>query len=118
MNRILPFLLVLLASGCATVYTRTSLSGNQPNGLYPATRADVGGSIRYCRNQFDPVGGWRGAGGSHRPTVLEKALWVTFATVDLPISLVTDTVCFPWDVAETAKVRKAPVPDTAGTGAK
>ena len=112
MNRFLPFLLALLVadlmSGCATVYTRTSLSGSQPNGLYPATRADVGGSVRYCRNQLDPAGGWRGAGDRHHPNLFEKTLWVIFSTVDLPISLVTDTVCFPWDVNEKVKSKKIP----------
>jgi len=87
-------------SGCATVVKRTSLSGSEPKGLYPATRADVTGTIDYCRNRLDPVGFCRGAGSTHHPNVIEKTLWVVFATVDLPISLVTDTLCFPWDLAD------------------
>ena len=89
-----------LMSGCATVVKRTSLSGNEPKGLYPAIRADVTGTIDYCRNQLDPFGFGRGAGDPHRPNILEKTLWVVFATIDLPISLVTDTVCLPWDWAD------------------
>jgi uncharacterized protein YceK len=97
-----------LMSGCATVVKRTSLSGSEPKGLYPATRADVSGTIDYCRNRLDPVGFARGAGPTHHPNVIEKALWVIFATVDLPISLVTDTVCLPWDAADKRRTKEAP----------
>lgn len=90
-------------SGCATVVMRTDLSGSQTKSLYPATRADVTGTCLYLRNDLDPFGGWRGAGPSHHPNVIEKTLWVVFAAVDLPISLVTDTLCFPWDMADKRK---------------
>ena len=89
---------VTLLSGCATVVMRTDISGSETKGLYPATRADVTGTSRYLRNKLDPGGAWRGAGPSHHPNVLEKAIWVVFAAVDLPISLVTDTLCLPWDL--------------------
>ena len=107
MKRMAQFLMcvlgVTLMSGCATVVKRTSLSGNDPKGLYPATRADVTGTIDYCRNRLDPFGFGRGAGSPHRPNILEKTLWVVFATIDLPISLFTDTLCFPWDLADKMK---------------
>jgi uncharacterized protein YceK len=98
--------ILLLQSGCATFVMRSDFLGNQPKGLYPATRADVGGSVRYCRNQLDPAGGWRGAGSPHHPNLFEKTLWVTFSTVDLPISLVTDTMCFPWDLKRKMDTRR------------
>jgi len=94
-----------LLSGCATAVMRTDISGSKPKGLYAATRADVTGTYRYLRNDLDPFGGWRGAGPSHHPNVIEKVLWVVFAAVDLPISLVTDTLCFPWDVADKRKTK-------------
>ena len=100
-------LVVSFLSGCATVVMRTDISGSKPKGLYPATRADVTGTYRYLRNDLDPAGGWRGAGPSHHPNVIEKALWVGFAAVDLPISLVTDTLCFPWDVADKRKAKES-----------
>lgn len=94
--------------GCATAYMRTDLSGSKPKGLYPATRADVVGAYRYCANKSDPFGGWRGAGTSSNPNPLEKVLWVTFSVVDLPISLVTDTVCLPWDLSKKKEANEAP----------
>ena len=97
---------VMLMSGCATVVMRTSLSGSEPKGLYPATRADVTGTMNYCQNQLDPTGFARGAGPTHHPNVVEKFLWVVFATIDLPISLVTDTVCLPFDLTEKKKMTK------------
>ena len=92
--------LATLVSSCATMVKRTSLAGSEPQGLYPATRADVTGTIAYCRNRLDPVGFGRGAGTPRRPNIMEKTLWVVFATIDLPISIVTDTICLPWDIAE------------------
>ena len=89
-----------MLSGCATAYMRTDLSGSKPKGLYPATRADVVGSYRYCANKSDPFGGWSGAGTPSHPNPLEKVLWVTFSVIDIPISLVTDTVCLPWDLSK------------------
>jgi uncharacterized protein YceK len=95
-------------SGCATAYMRTDLSGRNPKGLYPATRADVVGAYRYCANKSDPFGGWRGAGTPSHPNPLEKVLWVTVSVIDLPISLVTDTVCLPWDLSKKKKLEEAP----------
>ena len=92
--------MVVTLSGCATAYMRTDLSGSKPKGLYPATRADVVGAYRYCANKSDPFGGWRGAGTPSHPNPLEKVLWVTCSVIDLPISLVTDTVCLPWDLSK------------------
>ena len=96
-------LAVSFLSGCATAVMRTDISGAKPKGLYPATRADVTGTYHYLGNELDPFGGWRGAGPSHHPNVIEKTLWVVFAAVDLPISLVADTLCFPWDLAGKKK---------------
>ena len=102
-----------MLSGCATAYMRTDLSGRKPKGLYPATRADVVGAYRYCANKSDPFGGWRGAGTPSHPNPLEKLLWVTFSVIDLPISLVTDTVCLPWDLSQ--KKEPEGVPTTKST---
>ncbi|MCO5045711.1 MAG: YceK/YidQ family lipoprotein [Kiritimatiellae bacterium] len=118
MKRIVQIVFVAMTtaclSGCATVVVRTDISGREPKGLYPATQADVMGTYRYLRNDFDPFGGWRGAGSSHRPNVIEKALWVVFATVDLPISLVMDTLCLPWDIAEKRKAKEVPPMGSSG----
>ena len=94
--------LLLYCSGCATVAMRSDLSGSKPKGLYPATRADVSGAIRYCRNDLIPFGFWVDSSGRH-PSIVEKFFWCAFCTIDVPISLVTDTVCFPWDLAEKNK---------------
>ena len=94
---VLITLATLLNAGCATIVIRTDISGSKPKGLYPATRADVTGTIRYCRGELDLF--WSDAGSS-RPNIIEKILWATFATIDLPISIVTDTVCLPWDIAK------------------
>jgi uncharacterized protein YceK len=101
-------LLATCLSGCATAYVRTDLSGSKPKGLYPATRTDVGGAYRYCANKSDPSGGWRGAGTSSNPNILEKFLWVTFSVIDLPISLVTDTICLPSDLSKKNKNKGTP----------
>ncbi|MBU0715298.1 MAG: YceK/YidQ family lipoprotein [Verrucomicrobia bacterium] len=115
MKRIMRILLVAvsasLLSGCATVVMRTDISGSEPKGLYPATRADVSGSIRYCRNKLDPFGGWRGAGTPRHPNIVEKCLWVVFSIIDFPISIVTDTVCFPWDLSDKIKNKETPTTD-------
>lgn len=97
-------------SGCATMVMRTSISGSGPKGLYPATRGDVLGAYDYVRNEYDPFGGWRGAGPSRNPNVLEKALWVVFAAIDLPISIVTDTFCLPADLADKFESKRSNVP--------
>ena len=101
-------ILTALLSGCATAYMRTDLSGSKPKGLYPATRADVGGAYRYCANKSDAFGGWRGAGTSSNPNIVEKFLWVTFSVIDLPISLVTDTIFLPSDLSKRSKNKGTP----------
>ena len=100
--------LATLLSGCATVYMRTDFSGSKPKGLYPATRTDVEGGYRYCANKSDSFGGWRGAGTSSNPNILEKFLWVTFSVIDLPISLVTDTLWLPSDLSKRKKNKGTP----------
>lgn len=108
---VLCALTVIFFSGCATVITRTDISGSKSKGLYPATRADVTGTYHYCRNELDLFGAWRGAGTQRHPSILEKAVWIVFATIDFPISLVTDTVCLPWDIAEKRRTKAAPTTD-------
>lgn len=103
--RIIVLAVVPFFTGCATVVMRTDISGSQPKGLYPATRADVGGAYRYCVNKWDPFGGWRGAGPRSHPDPLEKLLWVAFSVLDLPISLVTDTVYLPSDLWKKRAIR-------------
>ena len=105
-------IVVSLLFGCATAYMRTDLSGSKPKGLYPATRADVVGAYRYCANKSDPFGGWRGAGTPSNPNIIEKFLWVTFSTVDLPFSLVSDTLCLPSDLPKKKELKDAPTTDS------
>jgi uncharacterized protein YceK len=109
----------VMLSGCATAVMRTSLSGSEPMGLYPATRADVTGTISFCKGELDPFGFARGAGDLHRPNIIDKLFWIVFAAIDLPISLVTDTLCFPWDLSKKQETKQAPttgrtVPSSAG----
>ena len=101
---------ISVLSGCATIVMRSSISGSAPKGLYPATRGDVTGTYHYMRNELDPGGGWRGSGPSHRPSVLEKALWLVFATIDFPISIVTDTIFLPSDLADKFESKRSNVP--------
>ena len=90
--------LIPLFTGCATVVKRTDLSAGEIKSIYPATVGDVSGTINYCQNKLDPFGAFRGATTKSNPNVLEKFLWCTFATIDLPISLVADTICLPVDL--------------------
>jgi uncharacterized protein YceK len=90
-------MMALLFAGCATIGKRTDIAADKPRGLYPATRADIRGTGRYWRNEIhlDPFNM-----NNSRPNVIDKILWTTFAAIDLPISLATDTIGLPWDLAE------------------
>ena len=96
--RIIPiFLIIPLFAGCATIGKRTDIAADHPRGLYPATRADVRGTGRYWRNEIhiDPFNM-----NNSNPNIIEKLLWTVLAAIDLPVSLATDTVGLPWDLAE------------------
>ena len=100
---IICFLLFTLISltGCATTIVRLE---SDPN-LYPATQFDIKGAVDYCNNK-DPIGGLRWGAGYSRPNIFQKFLWVTFVTIDLPISIVTDTLIFPIDIYYYQKRKK------------
>ena len=107
--RILAYILVtalaiFLNSGCATIVKRSPDVGAQPRGLYPATRADITGTIRYCSGQMHFI--WSPNVGGPKPNIIQKILWATFATIDLPISLVTDTICLPWDLTNKLQTKE------------
>ena len=108
MKRIIHILVctcaVSMLSGCATLVLRTTdaMGDDGPKGLYKATRGDCLAAIRFCRS--DAPLGW----SDHNLNIVERFLAVIFCTIDLPISLVTDTVCFPWDLADRKKGKEAP----------
>jgi len=108
--QLLGALLTLFLSGCATAYMRSDLSGTQPNGLYPATKADFTGTYHYCSGNLDLF--WSDATPS-KPNLLEISFWVIFATIDLPISIVTDTLCLPWDLTKRKKEKSPQHSDTS-----
>ncbi|OQC17849.1 MAG: hypothetical protein BWX73_00057 [Lentisphaerae bacterium ADurb.Bin082] len=98
---ILPWVALLL-TGCATIYERTSLSGSAPKSPYPALRTD----LRYITFHCDPeslCGGWN---GYRKIRIDERVLAVVFATLDIPISIFTDTFFLGLDLS-TAKQAKA-----------
>ena len=97
-------LLILMCTGCASIVVRNDDPWDEPTGVYPATRADVVGAYRYCKGDLQLF--WPDAGPS-RPNLIEQLLWCTFTVIDLPFSLVTDTLCFPWDLFSDPEKRKA-----------
>ena len=80
---------ILSLTGCGTLVTRVGGGGRAD--YYPATIADVsiissgGGIYAYgdCNNGFGPVVGW--------------LVVVPLHLIDLPISIVIDTICLPYD---------------------
>lgn len=80
--------IAICAPGCATVATRHPKCGMAETrpALYPATLADV-----WIMVGNDPLS----AGASKRaPTML----FFFAGLIDLPFSLLTDTVCLPYDL--------------------
>ncbi|AGF79467.1 putative periplasmic lipoprotein [Desulfocapsa sulfexigens DSM 10523] len=98
MNRLLALTLILatitLTSGCSTILERVTYSEENRGQLnyYPATQFDIftiksGGGL-YC---------------SPGPGTL---IVVPLSIIDLPISLVTDTIMLPADIARKNKIDK------------
>ena len=81
-------------TSCATFTERERQLYNKSAVMYPATRADVSSSIDICNNRINPFT----FGMTGKPSMQMKVIWVTLATVDLPISLVTDTILSPLDL--------------------
>ncbi|OVE73554.1 hypothetical protein BVX94_03580 [bacterium B17] len=94
--------LILMCSGCASIVVRNDDPWDEPTGVYPATRADIVGAYRYCKGDLRLF--W----SNSSPNLIEKTLWCTFSVIDLPFSLVTDTLFFPWDLFSDPEERKAP----------
>jgi uncharacterized protein YceK len=92
--------IALLLSGCSTVIMRANPENRGQLNYYPATRYDAftigtGGGMYSrgdCDNGVGPVVGW--------------LMVVPLHIVDLPISLVTDTVMLPFDMRRKAKKTK------------
>ena len=84
---------MVMCSGCATYVVR-SCPADAPKGVYPATRSDVTGAVHYWQNRMSLF--WSDA--PSKPNLAEKVLFAIFAIVDLPISVVTDTVMLPGDL--------------------
>lgn len=83
-----------LLSGCATATVRNRLSGSPPAGLYPATRADLSGSI------FS----WR-AGSARLTNTPNMVSRVVLVGLDLPLSLVSDSLYLPGDATDLVLAR-------------
>jgi len=91
---IVMILAVALCSGCATYVVR-NYPADAPKGVYPATCSDVTGTVHYWQNRLSLF--WSDAPSN--PNVVEKLFFTLFAMVDLPISVVTDTVMLPVDLS-------------------
>lgn len=83
MKKTALLIIAVLLSGCATCYTRISkASPKVDEHLYPASRVDIGAIGMLCT--FEELHGmW---------------LLAPLPAVDLIPSVVTDTVCLPYDV--------------------
>lgn len=95
--------MISIVQGCATAVVRSSERAVRYSGYYPATRADV----RTLSGMFDEpeVGNWMQG--------LDKWL-APLLVLDIPISLITDTVLLPLDVYEEAKAPENLRQDPAG----
>ena len=83
----LVLLFGLAMTGCATVAARSSQHGEkQTSGVYPATRMDAG----MIATPFDPDAKDEPAGRRWGRCGL--------GLIDLPVSLISDTVCLPYDL--------------------
>lgn len=98
---VLGLLLALLQVGCATVLVRSSKHEITP-GPYPATRYDG----RFIANGFtsDTRNGWTG----DRMRVRDRVAILFLGLLDMPFSLVTDTLCLPVDIFADEDPKTAP----------
>ncbi len=97
----LGLLLSLLQVGCATVLVRSSKHEITP-GPYPATRYDG----RFIANGFtsDTRNGWTG----DRMRARDRVAILLLGLLDMPFSLVTDTLCLPVDIFAHKEPKTAP----------
>jgi uncharacterized protein YceK len=95
---ILAILGVLLCSGCGTILVRTGAAADVKR-PYPATRVDA---------QVVSVWGEEHNSGDIGQEYFRLAS--PFFLVDFPVSLITDTLCLPWDLL--SKPREAESPTT------
>lgn len=86
----LVILCIALTNGCATVATRCGRTPPYEH-FYIATRLDVNG--------YKDV--WYGD-DLVRGGIVSFLLWAPLITIDLPISLMTDTICLPCDAIRYA----------------
>ena len=70
------------------------MSGSAPKDPYPAVRTDV----RNIKNSVDSDFRFSGWNGERKPTILERGLMLVFYTLDVPVSVVTDTILLPFDL--------------------
>ncbi|NCC49876.1 MAG: YceK/YidQ family lipoprotein [Spartobacteria bacterium] len=81
----------ILVTGCATVIVRSSPHEIAP-GPYPATRFDLAFTKEYVSR--DTRNAWTGDSVRFR----DRAGVLTLCVLDIPFSLVTDTVLLPVDL--------------------
>ncbi|WFB37503.1 YceK/YidQ family lipoprotein [Kiritimatiellota bacterium B12222] len=87
--------LILILTGCSTIYERTSLSGSAPKQPYPATRNDFS-AIKSSLDPDSRTGDhWN---GGRKMRLDERILGFLFFTLDIPISIISDTVFLPIDL--------------------
>lgn len=98
---VLGLLLSLLQLGCAIVLVRSSKHEMTP-GPYPATRYDG----RFIANGFtsDTRNGWTG----DRMRTRDRVAILFLGLIDMPFSLVTDTLCLPSDLITDDVPKAAP----------
>lgn len=90
MKKVIVLLLIVpLLTGCGTFFARTGWRDEASDipRFYPAAALDCG---MMCIWHNDP--------SVARKSLWRKLLWSSVGLIDLPISLVTDTVCLPFDI--------------------
>lgn len=93
MKGLMPIALALMLTGCSSISYR--LAGDRitlPPGLYPATRLD-----HKCAANAKRGGGWMMGNPDY--------LMATLFYLDMPISVLTDTLAIPWDIASARRFR-------------
>ncbi len=109
MKHVLQWLLLtgaLCASGCATGLVRTQPE-KPPPGLYPATKLDCGCFIWGVGIRGSSSGSPEDA---QRAGPLQRVMATLCGVLDLPFSLVTDTVFIPSDIRRIQQHKKRDVP--------
>jgi uncharacterized protein YceK len=94
---------MLCISGCvATAVVRTQPE-KPPPGLYPATKLDCGCFIWGVGIKGSKSGSPE---DTERAGPLQRVSAILFGVIDLPFSIVLDTVFIPWDVSRARKLRE------------